>query len=399
VTDAVDLAVFGEGDGLSEADSRRARWASGWRQAVFPGIFLFYLAATATGVQEHSHGLAAAAGYVILGAFATSYLRALPLAFGAHAAGRFWRWYGLLVGLFLAELLFAHEQAFPMTTYIVVLTFSSLGRRAWPLVIAIVIGSTFIPPLVPGWHAGIDTDAGISTSLVALAMYGFFEIIRSNRALSEARAEVARLAMESERSRIARDLHDLLGHSLTTITVKSALANRLAAADPERAAIEMREVEVLSRQSLADVRAAVSSYREVTLAGELASGRELLRAAGIEAELPGSVDGVREDLHELFGWVVREGLTNVVRHARAQHCHVLLRSDRIEIRDDGVGFVSNDQGAGLTGLRERVDAAGGTLTAGPTRDGWSLRVEVLQPIRPVAPAPEPGAGVATEAPT
>src|SRR6185503_7524545 len=129
--------------------------------------------------------------------------------------------------------------------------------------------------------------------IVSLAMFGFFAVVRSNRALAEARLEVARLATENERARIARDLHDLLGHSLTTITVKAALANRLTGTDPARAGAEIAEVESLTRQALADVRAAVSGYREVTLANELAAAREVLRSAGISAQLPGAVDAVR----------------------------------------------------------------------------------------------------------
>ncbi|MBE7189254.1 MAG: sensor histidine kinase, partial [Jatrophihabitans endophyticus] len=121
-------------------------------------------------------------------------------------------------------------------------------------------------------------------------MFGFFHIILSNRALSQARAEVARLAAENERSRIARDLHDLLGHSLTTITVKAGLARRLGEhGDTERALAEITEVEQLSRRTLGDVRAAVSAQREVNLAGELATAREVLRAAAINAELPPTV--------------------------------------------------------------------------------------------------------------
>ena len=128
----------------------------------------------------------------------------------------------------------------------------------------------------------------LSVLLVALAMFGFFKIVQSNIALAAARAEVARLAAENERSRIARDLHDLLGHSLTTITVKAGLARRLAErGDPDRALTEITEVEQLSRRTLGDVRAAVAGHREVTLAGELATSREVLRASGIVAELPG----------------------------------------------------------------------------------------------------------------
>jgi two-component system sensor histidine kinase DesK len=371
--------------GPDELVQQRARWASGWRQAVFPGIFLFYLAATANGIEDHSGGWVSLVGYVVLALFASCYIRALPQAFGGGQPG-FWRWYLAMVALFLVEIPIAHEGAFVMITYIAVLTFSALGNRAIPVAAGLVLLATFGPAAVPSWHTGVDTDAGVSIALVSLAMYGFFQVIRANRALSEARAEVARLATESERSRIARDLHDLLGHSLTTITVKAGLARRLSASDPDRAAGEIAEVEALARRSLADVRTAVSSYREVTLTGELASGRELLRAAGLEVEFPGSTDVVRDDLHELFGWVVREGLTNVVRHARASGCRVTLTDDSVEILDDGLGGEAGQGGAGLVGLRERVAAAGGTVEAGPTRQGWRLRVEVPALV-PVVPHP------------
>ena len=145
------------------------------------------------------------------------------------------------------------------------------------------------------------------------------------------------MAAENERFRIARDLHDLLGHSLTAITVKAALARRLGAADPPHAPQEIAEVETLARQSLADVRAAVTGYRDVTLAGELATGRELLRAVGITADLPGAVNVVDPVHHKLFGWAVRVGLTNVIRHAHASSCAVRLSRSSVEIVDDGVG--------------------------------------------------------------
>jgi two-component system sensor histidine kinase DesK len=148
----------------------------------------------------------------------------------------------------------------------------------------------------------------------------------------------------------------------------------------------MAEVEQLSRSSLADVRAAISGYRDVTLLGELASAREVLRAAGVQAELPGAVDIVDPSLHELFGWVIREGVTNVVRHARASRCTISVGPNWITIEDNGRGGIAG-VGNGLTGLRERVEAAGGALVTSGRIDGWRLRVDIAQPVAPERPQP------------
>jgi two-component system sensor histidine kinase DesK len=351
---------------------------SGWRRLLFPAVFLVYLGTTVGDIGQHSSGAGQVVGYVVLAAFCVAYV--VALAFNRGTRGRdptlFWVAYGAMCVLFVVETFFAHEGAFAMTVYIAVLTIAALWERSALIVAGIAVATMFVPRFVPGWHAGVDTDAGITILVVSLAMFGFFGILRSNRALSEARSEVARLAAENERTRIARDLHDLLGHSLTTITVKAGLAHRLASRDPERAAVEIGEVEQLSRRALADVRAAVASYREVTLTGELATGRELLRAAGIAADLPTATDGVDPVAEELFGWVLREALTNVVRHARATRCTVTLQPHAIEISDDGAGGVA-ESGTGLIGLRERVEAAGGTLTAeGALTGGWRVRVEL-----------------------
>jgi two-component system, NarL family, sensor histidine kinase DesK len=216
----------------------------------------------------------------------------------------------------------------------------------------------------------------VALPVIALSMYGFLQVHRSNLELSQARAQVASLAAENERSRIARDLHDLLGHSLTTITVKAGLARRLGPADPAGAVDQITEVEELCRRVLAEVRAAVSGYREVTLASELARGGELLRVSGITADLPTATDVADPAHQELFGWAVREGLTNVIRHSRARSCAVRVSASCVEIVDDGHGSAA-PSGNGLRGLRERAAAAGGGVDAGPVQPaGWRLRVWV-----------------------
>jgi two-component system, NarL family, sensor histidine kinase DesK len=367
---------------ISAITEQQRMWRTGWRRYVFPGIWLIYLAQTASGVSQHSHGWAAVLGYLIIVAFAACYLIALPAGWGGHRT-RFWWLYGATLFLTAVELPLAHDDALVFLVYVAVLTVASRARWAPAVIAALVLVTMVTPAVVRSWGGGVDWQGGLTLVLVSFAMYGFFAIIQSNVKLAAARAEVARLAAENERSRIARDLHDLLGHSLTTITVKAGLARRLADRDPQRAAVEIAEVEELSRRSLADVRAAVSGYRDVTLAGELASAREVLRATGVQPELPGAVDLVHPALHEVFGWVVREGVTNVVRHARATRCTITLGPNWINIVDDGRGGAAG-AGNGLTGLRERVEGAGGTLMAAGGPHGWMLRSEMPQyaPERP-----------------
>jgi two-component system sensor histidine kinase DesK len=359
------------------------RWARGWRRVVFPGIFLVYLVAVAAGIAQYSHGPAEIIGFIALAAFCAVYIGAVADTWDGPAR-RFWAFFAAGAGLFLVVLPLARANAFIMCIFLVVLLVARLQGRAVAFVASLTFLALFVPVLIPSWHDGISTalDNGtvIAIPLVGLAMFGFFSVMRNNFALAEARAELAALAAENERIRIARDLHDLLGHSLTTITVKAELARKLGACDPAGAMTEIEEVEQLSRRALADVRAAVANYREVSLASELATGRELLRAAGIAAELPRAVDGVDERAQELFGWVVREGLTNVVRHSHATTCSVRLGPGAVEILDDGVGAHAGtaNRGTGLSGLEERVEQAGGVLEAGPIEPrGWRVCARLI----------------------
>jgi two-component system, NarL family, sensor histidine kinase DesK len=371
--------------GEAEWVASQRKWLSSWRRIALAALPLAYLVFVVISVTENSRGAGRVAGYAILAAFAASWLPAPLLLTRETSAQRYWAYFALLSALAVAELPFARAAGFVAFIFLTILSVGRLGRRSWRLVVAFSLTALIVPTTIPSWHVSLGASFNdvtpVAIPVVAITMFAILQVLRGNQALAEARAELAQLAAENERIRIARDLHDLLGHSLTTITVKAGLARRLGATDPARAVSQIAEVEELCRQVLADVRSAVSGYRDVTLAGELARGRELLRASGIAADLPTATDVVDPEHQELFGWTVREGLTNVVRHARARSCAVRLSRSAIEIVDDGVGEPAPradvPSGNGLSGLRERVAAAGGFVDAGPLKaGGWALRVSL-----------------------
>jgi two-component system sensor histidine kinase DesK len=248
------------------------------------------------------------------------------------------------------------------------------SRVAVPLVLAISGAGVVAVLTVPGWD--LDLDFPVFALVGAFLLWAVKQILARNIDLVRMRQENEALLLDQERNRFARDLHDILGHSLTVIAVKSELAGRLLESGDPRAAAEVADLERLSRDALADVRRAVHGYREITLPGEIARARGTLAAAGIEALVPTSVDDVVGDLRELFAWTIREGVTNVVRHSAARRCEIELTADRVVIRNDGVATAHRhaDEGHGLRGLRERADAVGARLRA--VRSGGEFILEV-----------------------
>ncbi|MFI0349687.1 sensor histidine kinase [Actinomadura sp. 9N407] len=195
-----------------------------------------------------------------------------------------------------------------------------------------------------------------------------------------ARETQARLAVTEERLRFSRDLHDLLGHSLSLIAVKSELAIRMAENDPVRAREEMTDVRRAARDALREVRAAVRGYRAVELDAELAGVRAVLEAAGVRCEIADPPD-LPPEVRSVLAWVIREGATNVIKHSEARRCTITLAlygdSVVLEMSNDGTRAPHDDPGSGLAGLSERVEILGGTLTAGRRgRDGFLLRAVV-----------------------
>ncbi len=258
---------------------------------------------------------------------------------------------------------------------------SSLGFWLVALCVSLAIGST----LIAGEPLGAALAYGGATTGIGLMMLLVGDLRVRNAELTRARAELARLAVARERERFARDLHDLLGHTLSVIAIKAELARRLAPADPQRAAVEIADVETIARAALNDVREAVSGYRQPTLDGELAGARMALGAAGIHVDVVRAEIAVDPSVEAVLAWALREGATNVIRHSQARRC--LLRviatpgGAGVEVLDDGTPGASasanGNAGHGLEGLRERVGGINGIVSAGPRAGGgYRLAVEV-----------------------
>jgi two-component system, NarL family, sensor histidine kinase DesK len=208
---------------------------------------------------------------------------------------------------------------------------------------------------------------------------------RMHRKLRKADEEIEHLAKVAERERIARDLHDVLGHTLSVITLKSELAGKLIDRDPQRAGREIREVEEISRRALSEVRDAIRGYRSKGLAAELAQAKSTLETAGVTVQCDAATTMKIPAMQEsVLSLVVREAVTNVVRHAQAHTCRLRLEqqngSCRLEIHDDGRGGF-NGEGNGLRGMRERVEMLGGTLDR---ESGAGTRLTITLPLKQVA---------------
>ncbi|MFD7467676.1 sensor histidine kinase [Streptomyces tendae] len=269
-----------------------------------------------------------------------------------------------------------------------------LGRWGWSL--AVVAG--VVAGVKDGWN-GLNIAYGTFLStMVTAAILSLSDAVRQLRA---AREELATRAVAEERLRFSRDLHDLLGHTLSVIVVKSEAARRLAPRDLDAALTQITDIESVGRQALTEVREAVTGYREGSLGTELDRARSALSAADVDPVVHRSGPPLPPQAEALLGWVVREAVTNVVRHSGASRCEIAVAGSadrvRLTVTDNGAGaaVAAQGPGTGLTGLRERLATAGGSLTAGAEpRGGFSVTAEL-----PVRAEGEPvGAGAAGVAP-
>ncbi|MET8683521.1 sensor histidine kinase [Streptomyces sp. NPDC004732] len=358
-------------------------------KAAWIGVWLVFLSAPVRDLAEGRHTpLATVLGSLGLALFVACYL---TLVFRYTTKILQWRAvitsFAVLVALAVLLAFSFGDNWLGLFVYVSVSAGAVLPVRYALGVIPAVTLLMIVVGLRDDGLGDLITNLGVITLLVGFAMSGVRELIRTTVQLRQARATVAQLAANEERLRLARDLHDLLGHSLSLITLKSELAGRMLPTDPDKAAQQVADIEQVSRQALVDVREAVSGYRRRTLAGELAGARTALTAAGVDpvvpleppAELPG------EEAEAALAWALREAVTNVVRHSGAGRCTVAFTARQtldgrlleLSVEDDGVGGSGATAGNGLTGLTERVAAVGGVLETGPAeRRGFRLAVRV-----------------------
>ncbi|MGH3319242.1 MAG: sensor histidine kinase [Streptosporangiaceae bacterium] len=355
-------------------------------------VWLVFLGYPIADIVRHFHGAAAALPAVALAGFVVLYVAVMWWdGFVAPRDPEWWR-----VGLLGV-----------LTALTIVLPLAFGGNWLGLFIYASVAGATILPRryavawsgcataccLAVGFGRGLGpSEIGLLsflTFMVGLGQVGIRQLLRLIIELRAAREELARLAVSEERLRFARDLHDLVGHSLSLVVLKSELAGRLIDADPARASTQVADIESVARQAMVEVRQAVTGYRERSLAEELDGARAMLRAAAIDVTVRTDGTPLPATTETLLGWAVREGTTNVVRHSRAGRCDIELWADgntmTLEVRDDGQGppagadALATARGTGLRGVAERVEQAGGTLETGP-RAGGGYRLTVRVPL-------------------
>ncbi|MFJ8145533.1 sensor histidine kinase [Streptomyces sp. NPDC096048] len=266
-----------------------------------------------------------------------------------------------------------------------------LGRWGWSL--AALAGA--VAGFKDGWN-GLNIAYGTFLStMVTAAILSLSDAVRQLRA---AREELATRAVAEERLRFSRDLHDLLGHTLSVIVVKSEAARRLAPRDLDATLTQITDIESVGRQALTEVREAVTGYREDSLGTELDRARSALTAADVEPVVRRSGPPLPPQTEALLGWVVREAVTNVVRHSGASRCEIAVSGGtervRLTVTDNGTGGdgPAPGPGTGLTGLTERLASAGGSLSAGAAaRGGFAVTAELPVAAQGAAPVGVVGA--------
>ncbi|MFF5207710.1 sensor histidine kinase [Streptosporangium sp. NPDC000396] len=348
------------------------------KKAEGPGEFAFYpwLLLAYPPVRDLAEGLVrpAALAALLLVAFVAFYALTVTLSFRGRTREAVVALAALVLVTFALLTRFADNWFYLAPLMTIAAGVAIRSKWIYPVLLTLTLALALLM-----WRVG-SAGESISTTLWGTATGGLIVsiVLKLSRVIAElqqTREELAHAAVAEERLRFSRDLHDLLGHTLSVMVVKAEAVRRLAPRDAEAAARQAADIEAIGREALTEVRSAVTGYRGRGLAAELASARTALADAGIATTVTGAGQAGTPEADALLGWAVREGVTNVIRHSGATACAIRLDGTALEIHDDGRGAARTAFGNGLRGLAERVVAAGGHLET-DTRDGFLLKVTI-----------------------
>ena len=363
-------------DQTREADARRRR-ELGAAPYVWLGYLVFYVAGLFLSPATPRQWAISIAALAVF----------LPLYFyGFRIRGP--RLLAVAWGIFLLGAIVLPHNSGAVAFFIYALAFipftASSARASAPWLL-LMLGGMALDCWAQGWPAASWASLVLVGAMVAISNLYFAEKRRHGDELRVAHEAVEEMARIAERERIGRDLHDLLGHTLSVIVLKSELASKLADRDLTRAIAEIRDVEKISRETLSEVRKAVQGYRSEGLHAEFGNAERVLAAAGVQPLVDRSAVALAPDEERVLAFALREAVTNVVRHSAARRCWITLRTEDgravLEVRDDGHGGLS-PEGSGLSGMRERLQQLAGSLEREADADGTRLRMRL--PLRPRA---------------
>jgi two-component system, NarL family, sensor histidine kinase DesK len=295
--------------------------------------------------------------------------------------------YGVIAAMAVALASAYGDAWLLLLLYVSTASAAIFGDRARPVLgpalVLAAIGATVAIGALKHVDAATYLADAVGIVLSSALVFVVRQMSRLIYQLRTTRQQLAESAVADERLRFSRDLHDLLGHTLSLIVVKAEVVRRLAERDPSAAAAQAADIEEVGRRALVEIREAVTGYREASLTAELSRARSALSAASVEVFVRRTAGSLPGPADALLAWVVREAVTNIVRHAQATECEIALHADKdvvtLSVADDGRGPDGTALGNGLRGLLERVSAAGGTLSTG-ARDGGGFRLEVSLPV-------------------
>jgi two-component system sensor histidine kinase DesK len=306
----------------------------------------------------------------------------IPLYLFTHSGPSRFRWVGVL-GMFVLALIYVpiNQSAWGIFIYIAV-SIPEVSESTNTVIALLLVQSGAIA--LESWLLHLSAwvwSLGISFTLLwGMNRLRMRQKEKADAKLRMAHEEIEQLAKTAERERIARDMHDVLGHSLSLIVLKSELAGRLLDSQPTRAALEIAEIETAARRALAEVRRTITGYRSEGFASELTRAAQVLKTAGVRLNKPAKAPYLTPRHEATLSLVLREAVTNIVRHADASECSIEVFSEQdrtqLVIVDDGRGNI-RQEGNGLRGMRERVQELGGSLSLESTR-GTRLHIELPQ---------------------